>query len=110
VHLKWAAVRLLRQAGARAVLNNLVHFQDVWLEVGIFGQGAGLGMALRESVGTDPAHKRLARCPGGQNNIRLAFVDRAQDLVCDKARHAVHQSGALAKARFKRVGMLGFDI
>src|SRR5882672_1745606 len=77
---------------------------------GLLRHGAGLSVTLNELVRAHPVKKVLAAVPGGEDYVWIAIVDRAQDLVGNKAGHAVHQSGAVSKPLFKCIGEFGRDI
>ncbi len=71
---------------------------------------AGLGVALHELIRAHPVKKIRAAIPDSEDHIRVAIVDRTQNLIGDKPRHGIDQSGAFAKSLFECVAVFGRDI
>src|SRR5258708_90746 len=60
-------------------------------------------MTFHKFVGADPIHKVGPALPHREDNIRIAFVDRAQNLVGDEPFHLIDEARALAKHFLERV-------
>src|SRR5256885_2390693 len=58
-------------------------------------------MTLNKFIRAHPSEKIFAAVPGRENYVWVAIVNRSQDLVGNKARHAVDQTRPLAKPLFE---------
>src|SRR3981081_317469 len=101
MHSERAALWLGWQVRTMRFLQRLVNLQLVRPGEGLFRHGAGLSVTLNELVRAHPVKKVLAAVPGSEDYVWVAIIDGAQHLIGNKAGHAVHQTGALAKPLFK---------
>src|SRR5712691_7040825 len=67
-------------------------------------------VTFHKGVGAHPVEEVLPAIPHRKNNVRIAIVDGAQDLVRDEPFHLIHQSGSLSEHLLKSVRVFRLDV
>src|ERR1051325_137685 len=110
MHMEGTTRSFRNHIGTRGVLNYFVHLKLVQPRERFLRQRAGLRVSFYKLVRAHPVDKILPAVPKSEHYIRIAFVDRTQDVVGNKSGHLIYQTGAFPEPLFEGVPVFLVDV